>query len=179
MSLVKCCFLILVLLAQIRVCDAHQDRILSLNEDKLVGLPEKYLPAEYDATRKKLRVRNHEMVFSPYLSSLFPNDIDYELKITASWYHESNTLPPYINFEIKPLGKDYSYRILLNLETLELLELSIELRESKNSTRWLPIDVSSFKDEIQDSRRMVAPELRVTELKPKPVYIEDPFATKD
>jgi hypothetical protein len=177
MSIIKCWLLPFVLLAQLVVCNAHQDRVLSLKEGKLVGLPEEYLPAEYDVAKKKLRIRNHEMIFSSYLSSFFPEGNEYELKITASWYHERrDILPPYISFKIEPIGKDFSYNMLINLENLELINLFVEVRESKNLTRWLPIDVSLYSKEIKKSRRLVAPELRLET--PEPADLPDPFATE-
>jgi hypothetical protein len=91
------------------------------------------------------------MKFSPFLKSLF--DRPHELIITASWYHNSKTLPPYIRLGIKPRDKDFSYGILLNLETLELIEVSVTVRESATTTRDLRIELSD--DQMQAIRNSV------------------------
>ncbi len=82
------------------------------------------------------------MDFSPFLQSLFPENNEYDLEISSSWYHKSSTLPPYICFHIKPRKKDFSYQILINMNTLGVLEVSVVLKESTNSTRYLTIELS-------------------------------------
>jgi hypothetical protein len=119
---------------------AHRDTLIRLEGTQLVGLPEKFAPAELDLKAARLRIGHHVMTFSPFLESLF--DQPHELVISASWYHHSKTLPPYILLRIQPREKDFSYGILLNLETLELIEVSVTLRESATTTRELRIDLS-------------------------------------
>ena len=54
---------------------------------------------------------------------------------------------------IQPKGKDFSYKLMLNLDTLDLIELSVTLRESEKSTRLLPIALSD--EEKEDIRKSV------------------------
>ncbi len=119
---------------------AHQDRIIEMKGDKLVGLPDKYAPAEINVKEARIRIGDHAMTFSPLLKSLF--DQPHELSLSASWYHDRSILPPYLSLTIQPKKKDFSYNLLLNLETLDLIELSVTLRESDVSTRNLPIALS-------------------------------------
>jgi hypothetical protein len=135
-------------------CDsllAHVDTLIQLKNNRLVGLPEKFTPAELDLTAGRLRIGHHAMTFSPFLKSLF--DQPHDLDIAASWYHDPKTLPPYISLRIKPKMKDFRYSILLNLETLELIEVSVTLRESATTTRRLPIAISD--DQKQAIRRSI------------------------
>src|SRR5688500_17134089 len=108
---------------------AHSDARIELKHGALVGLPKKYAPAELNVKASRIRVGNHVMTFSPLLQSLF--DQPHNLEISASWYHDKQILPPYITLLVHPKKKDFSYQILLNLETLQLVELSVILRESE------------------------------------------------
>jgi hypothetical protein len=130
---------------------AHRDTLIRLKGTQLVGLPEKFTPAELDLKAARLRIGHHAMTLSPFLESLF--DQPHELAISASWYHNSETLPPYISLSIQPKKKDFSYGILLNLETLELIQVSVTLRESATTTRELPIELSD--DQKQAIRRSI------------------------
>ena len=133
---------------------AHMDRIIELKDTALVGLPKEYGPAELDLKTFRLRIAKREMIFSPYLTNLFAQP--YDLKITASWYHDASILPPYINLCIQPKQKDYSYGLLLNLRTLELIELAVTLKRSDSSTWRLPVALNKrWKKEIQDSIRKI------------------------
>jgi hypothetical protein len=143
-----------VVLAWCGEAPAHEDHILRINGDKLVGLPDKYAPAEISVRESRLRIGDHVMVFSPLLKSLF--ELPHELRLTASWYHDPKILPPYLVINIQPRRKDFSYQLLLNLDTLDLIEVSVKLRESEKSTRLLPIALSNEqKEDIRKSVRKV------------------------
>jgi hypothetical protein len=130
---------------------AHKDRLIELKGTRLVGLPEKFTRAELDLKAGELRIGHRAMTFSPLLKSLF--DQPHELVISASWYHDPETLPPYICLHIKPREKDFCYEILLNLETLELIEVSVSLRESAATTRRLRIALSD--DQLRAIRNSI------------------------
>lgn len=82
---------------------AHEDTIIQLEGTNLAGLPKNYSPAEFDMKAFRLRVGGHAITFSPFLKSLF--DEPHELRISASWYHERSTLPPYLLLHIEPKKK--------------------------------------------------------------------------
>ena len=120
---------------------AHKDSIIHLGEDKaLVGLPNEYMPAELDLQNFRLKIKNNELKFSPFLKSLFLEP--YDLRVSASWYHEKSLLPSYLLLHIQPRKKDFGYEILLNLDTLDVISVTVLLKESDSATRHLPIDLS-------------------------------------
>jgi hypothetical protein len=130
---------------------AHEDTIIQLKGTNLVGLPKNYAPAELDTNAFRLRIGSHAMTFSPFLKSLF--DEPHELRISASWYHERSTLPPYLLLHIQPKKKkDFSYSVLLDMDTLDVIEVSVTLRESDTTSRDLPVALSEQqKEEIRKS----------------------------
>jgi hypothetical protein len=143
-------------------CDAHVDTIIELRGKALVGLPTQYSPAELDLEAFRLRVGGHAMDFSDLLKSFFQRQ-PYTLQILASWYHDdpSGQLPPYLVLQITPKGRDYTYHVLLALDTLRLLDLSVALRSSrvppeKFSEQTLRIALTDLqRKEIDDSIRDV------------------------
>jgi len=141
-----------VTFAGLCVVSAHEDTLIQLKGTDLVGLPKNYAPAEFDVKALHLRIGKHEMTFPPFLRSFFEQQ--HDLRITASWYHYSETLPPYILLHIQPKKKDFSYDLLLNLETLDLIEISVVLQTSDSSTRYLPIALrDQWKEDISKSIR--------------------------
>ena len=133
------------------VLQAHEDTIIQLKGTNLVGLPKSYAPAELDMKAFRLRIGSHAMTFSPFLKSLF--DEPHEIRISASWYHERSTLPPYLLLHIQPKKKmDFSYSVLINMDTLDVIEVSVTLRKSDTTSRDLPVALSEQqKAEIRKS----------------------------
>ena len=132
---------------------ANVDRVIEIKGTALIGLPERYAPAKLEMTAFRLRIGKHEMTFSPYLKNLFEQP--HDLRITASWDHEpEGILPPYLNLQIQPKGRDYSYKLLLNLDTLDVIELPIILKTSDSKTWELPVELNDrLKKEIGESTR--------------------------
>ena len=129
---------------------AHEDTIIQLKGTNLIGLPKNYSPAEFDAKAFRLRIGSHAMTFSPFLKCFF--DEPHQLRISASWYHERSTLPPYLLLHIQPKKKDFSYGILVNMDTLDVIEVSVTLRVSDTTTRNLRVALSDRqKEEIRKS----------------------------
>lgn len=137
---------------------AHTDRIITCKNGKLIGLPKQYQPAELDLDKYRLRIKNHVINISKsaYLNSLFPKNKKYDLDISSSWYHDKSLLPPYIVFHIKPLEKDFSYKILFNMDTLDVMKVTVVLKISSNSTRYMNVMLSkSQKKDIANSIKKV------------------------
>lgn len=134
---------------------ANVDRLIEIKGTTLFGLPEKYAPAELEMKAFRLRIGKHEMTFFPYLKQLL--DQPHDLRITASWNHEpEGILPPYIGIHIQPKKKDYSYKLLLNLDTLDVIELSVILKTSDSKTLTLPLALDDrSKKDIRESIRTV------------------------
>jgi hypothetical protein len=90
------------------------------------------------------------MTFSPLLKGLF--DQPYDLNIFASWDLEVEGFPAYILLRIQPKLKDFGYDIILDLRTLDVIELSVVLHDSGSSSRTLPIALNDlWKKDIRES----------------------------
>ena len=110
--------------------DAHEDIIIDLRGDKLVGLPARYSPAEFDTKSLRLTIGKHSKELSPWLKGLF--ELPHDLEFSASWYHQpSPTLPYYLLITISPKHKDFRYGILVALDTLDLLKVYVDVIESR------------------------------------------------
>ncbi|MEY2482371.1 MAG: hypothetical protein QOK24_899 [Verrucomicrobiota bacterium] len=149
---------LLVALVSGHSLSAHQDTLIRLEGNTLIGLPAQYSPAELDLEALRLRIGRHAMVLSPLLKSFFRRQ-PYDLQIVSSWYHDNQdgSLPPYLSLHIKPKGRDYSYRIMLALDTLHVLDVSIALQGSEGppetfTLQRLRIALSDFeKKQIEES----------------------------
>ena len=141
---------------------AHQDALVQLEGKTLVGLPRQYSPAELDLEAFRLRIGQHVMEFSPLLQSFFRRQ-PYDLQVRASWYHanEDGSLPPYLTLHITPKGRDYTYRVLFALDTLRLIDISVDLRGSEGppetyTMQHLRIALSDFeRKQIEESIKIV------------------------
>lgn len=122
---------------------AIHDAIVNLIDGRIEDLPAAYQPATFDPKTGVLRIGKSEVALTPFLRCLFPEDGSYELQITASWYHDRAEGPYYIIFHITPKEADFSYKIRLNLDTLETLSTQIEVHESKTVTRVFDIAPSN------------------------------------
>jgi len=142
---------------------ANEEDIVTMEGNKLVGLPAKYAPAELDLKEFRIRIKNHSMDFSPFLKSLFPDKALYDLTITTSCHGRSDptSMPPTIILHIQPKGedhknRDYEYSIVFNLETLEVKTVYVILHEGYLQKRYLPIELSKeFKRQISESIKTI------------------------
>lgn len=114
--------------------DAHEDVIIHSRGNKLVGLPARYSPSEFDAKTLRLTIGKHSKELSPWLKGLF--ELPHDLEFSASWYHEpSYGLPYYLLITILPKHKDFRYGILVALDSLDLLRVYADVVESSGSYR--------------------------------------------
>jgi len=118
---------------------ALHDAIVNLIDGRIEDLPAQYQPAAFDPKSGALRIGQREVTLSPFLRGLFPEDGAYELQMTASWYHDRADGPYYLGFHITPKGKDFSYKFRLDLDTLRLLSVQVEVLESKGVIRVFDI----------------------------------------
>ena len=105
----------------------HQDRILELTADgSIKGLPDQYSPASLDLKTQTFQIAENHVKF-PRCMMYYYNSLDRPVvSLSASWYHSTDILPYYINYEIREKRQDYGYQIILNLETLEIIELNVK-----------------------------------------------------
>ena len=133
---------------------AHMDKPIELKGTTLTGLPQRYAPAELDLKASRFRIGKHEMTFAPYLKTIFEQP--YDVRVFASWNHDPAFMPFYIYLRVQPKNRDYSYRILFNVETLELMELSVVLELADSQTWQLTIELrENIKQQIRDSIRTI------------------------
>jgi hypothetical protein len=129
---------------------AHKDRIIKLDGNQLLGLPEKYQPASFSLSDNTLRIKNHEMIFAPYIEAFFTEE-NCKLEFFASWYHNIDLLPPYLLIRITPVDRDYYYELHFGLDSLDLIEAKVVTCQ-KDGSRLFWIDIPDFSmKEIKES----------------------------
>jgi hypothetical protein len=132
---------------------AHQDTPIQLKDGKLLGLPKEFEPAAFDLAKKTLTISGKVLPLSHSLQSLFPDDrsvdefgfqnpvkgIPYELKFSASWYHGPSLRPPYLLIKITPDDRDFRTEILVDIESVAILEARVFLKISEERTEVVPV----------------------------------------
>jgi len=109
---------------------AHQDRILELKENKLIGLPTQYQPATFSYQTRSLSIGKNSVVIPESIWSLFGDIKQDPIIFTASWYHDGD-LPHYLYV------KNRNCEFLINLQTLEIIEfLKDKQISSELSKEW-------------------------------------------
>ncbi len=63
------------------------------------------------------------MVFPKCMSHYFEVSSNQKMTLSASWYHYPISMPYYISFKIAKNDSDVGQKILLNLDTLELISI--------------------------------------------------------
>lgn len=135
---------------------AHEDTPLQLKAGVLVGLPKVFQPAGFDLDEKILTISGKKLQLPPVLERLFPDTsridlfeephtfegIPYDLTFSASWYHGPSTLPPYLQIGIAPRNRDFRFEILVNIQSLELLEAEMIVSLSPGTQQSIPIELS-------------------------------------
>ena len=107
---------------------AHTDMGLNYDEEGVIsGLPEEYGPGYFSWSNRRLRIGNHQVNLRSF-ENVIPAELDYDVSLFASWYHQRSLLPPYIYIRLNPHDKPFSYQILFHLETLELIHVSLSYR---------------------------------------------------
>ena len=112
---------------------AHEDTPIKLKKDgTLVGLPEKYSPANFSTTDLILEIGNRRISLPECVTSFFSNMDDPTFSFSASWYHSKpilpdyEPLPDYMSMIISSsIGNQSDVQVLFNLETLEVFEINI------------------------------------------------------
>jgi hypothetical protein len=135
---------------------AHEDTPLKLEDGKITGLPKKYQPATFDRKEKILSIAGKRLLFPKVLHALFTDDrVDelfgdplpvkghpYQLKFSASWYHEADVLPPYMLIRIEPKDRDYAFELLIDMDRLTFIEANARIA----TVGSIPIDLDGVVD---------------------------------
>ena len=126
----------------------HQDTPLTVNsEGEITGLPDKYHPAKFDLNDRYLRIRDRELKFPDCLEDYFANADKTKINLSASWYHSNEIMPYYLNMEFGQKNENFIFSLLLNLETLELIEARRIVRKETGGRRT---EIDFSKDCLQD-----------------------------
>lgn len=131
----------------------HQNTRLQIDKNgNIVGLPNKFSPAKFDISNKTLRIKNRIINFPECITNYFEEHKEPKLNLSASWYHSKDIMPYYLNFDISDKNVNYRYSILVNLETLELLELE-KSTQKENST--LSEEIKLDKDCLKEYKNRI------------------------
>ena len=100
----------------------HEDTPLKIDDKgNIIGLPKKFSPATFDVNTKTLVIKDKRISFPECFLFLFGKKGKADIRLSASWYHDKEIMPYYLNFHINPINKNYGYSILIDLDTLELI----------------------------------------------------------
>jgi len=125
--------LFILFLSFSHACFAHQDTALSIDEDgNITGLPVKFTPAKFDRKTLELTVGNTSVSFPSCIGKFFADE-DSIITFSSSWYHDEKKLPAYINIDILPTGKGFSYQLLFALDDLQPIMFNVHTK-LKNRT---------------------------------------------
>lgn len=153
-------------------CFAHADRILGVAPDgTITGLPSEFLPAHlrvdfesaggrYGISTVRLLLGRHQTTLPACITKLLRTQSMDGVRVAASWYHETTSLPYYIhlNFYDPPYDKirtfDFQpgYTLLFNLRTAELMGFNqIVVNDRDRSVVAPSIDIEAIcsPDEIR------------------------------
>jgi len=125
---------------------AHRDTPLEIEGTRLIGLPDKYAPAEFDLKSRRLRIGSRVITLGGVLDTLFEEPCD--VRVSASWYHEGSSLPPYILISLYPRGREQHYEILLALAALHVIKADVVLHLPRDSWAWIPIELDAQQREL-------------------------------
>lgn len=122
----------------------HQDTPLKIDKSgNIVGLPKEFGQSKFDKEKYYLKIKDMEILFPECLIDYFNIHEKPELNLSASWYHSKDLLPYYLNFEISQKDENYAYIILIDLETLELIEVQISIQQG-NTTYFHDIKFTEY-----------------------------------
>ncbi|MGY5353511.1 hypothetical protein [Wenyingzhuangia sp. IMCC45467] len=108
---------------------AHKDTEIKIGENgKLTGLPKQYSPAQFESNSYTLSIGKNSIKIPECVKKYFAKYEKPTYRFTASWYHNSGILPPYISLLISDYGKPNKCKILFNLDTLEIIKLTTIIR---------------------------------------------------
>ena len=132
---------------------AHEDTLITreAKTGKLENLPEQYLPASFDTTKRILRIKDRQMAFPPFLKTILPKAEDSEYLLSASWYHQRELMPPYLNIEVKAKGGEFRHAILIDLETLRIFGVTKLDKKPDGSVTREALDLVPWGKEISRS----------------------------
>lgn len=133
-------FLVLTMLGV--SASAHKDSIINVNPDgELLGLPNEFSPARLDLGVNTITIGQRVLTMPPCVAKYFARPESYDLMVTSSWYHQRSTLPPYINFRVKPKNKDFEYELLFSMNDLKPISFQVVTRPDARSLNYHTVEI--------------------------------------
>lgn len=144
----KILFIILSLIIVSNSKSVHQDSPLKIDKNNnIIGLPPEFGVSKFDLDKSYLRINDKEVVLPRCLNYYFSIHKKPNLKLSASWYHSKEIMPYYLNFDISQTNVDYGYSILIDLESLELIEVQLSIKQGNSTfSHSLKIDDSCIQE---------------------------------
>ena len=112
------------------------DANLDFKDGRIIGLPKKYSPASFDLKKLSLSIGGKKLVFPNSLRELLMYDASddpfsdeppqmkphpYTYTFEATWGHLPKDTPPYIAITVRPKNKNVVYKLLIDMDKLELI----------------------------------------------------------
>ncbi|MFV9657320.1 hypothetical protein ACNFCK_20735 [Pseudomonas sp. NY15366] len=128
----------------------------------VVGLPEQYSPATLEieisteATESpvkeiQIEIAHKKLSVPQCIARMLKTNNTSNILLSASWYHEASSLPPYININFYDPGynpekwSNSGYSILFNLTNAKIIEMTYsQVSPKERSTQLNPVNFSNF-----------------------------------
>ena len=132
----------------------HKDAILKIDKKgNILGLPQEYRKATFNLKNKHLRIKDKKITFPRCVREYFETSNISNIRVLTSWCHSKKIMPYYIIFEIYQEKKARKSKILINLETLELIKIEVSvLKEKRTSSGEVELENSCLERYKQSIR---------------------------
>ena len=143
------------------ICFAHRDTVLKIDAGgRFDGLPPEYNPASLrvDFSRSsesgeppisslELKVGGKTIVVPECVTGLILTRSMKDVRVIASWYHDTSLLPPYLEVTLYDPGHEKTpyrpgYSLFFNLSTAKLFKMDVIILRDDSSTQIVPVDIS-------------------------------------
>ena len=150
-------FILLFMVVAANFLCAHTDTGLVVEGDKLVGLPEEYGECEFNWEEKYITINDKRVNLRGY-ENYIPFEQEYDVYVAASWYHDKEIMPYYVNISLTPKDRTFRYSLLLDLRTMEPLSLSLiynikldnYIRHVSHEIKIRPNDLKNIKSRVEE-----------------------------
>jgi hypothetical protein len=160
-------------------CLAHRDTPLKvLGDGRIDGLPPKYAPASLRISFSQnpepgwppiagltLTVGGKSVAVPECVTRLALTRSMKDIRVVASWYHDTTFSPPYIEVALFDPGHEEistrpGYKLSFNLSTAKLFRMDLAFLRGENQIYNAPVDVSELcpgSDVTRFSERVLRP----------------------
>lgn len=121
-------FLFILMLSLSHVCFAHKDTALKITAEGIVtGLPQQFTPANFDRSNLKLTIGKTTVRFPTCIAKFFADESS-TINFSASWYHDDEQLPAYLNIEVLQHSKDFHFQLSVGLGNLKPIAFYVHIK---------------------------------------------------